>query len=173
MRICNGYTYPTAWSRRAWLSLPPPTRGGSGDKKKRSGIISRQAKGTKSHSKDWVITLQRLSHYLLTCIESVCFSVPICFSFHTDGHGLSRFFSLCPELSNYRIFSFHTDGHGISRMFFFIPNYRIIEFFFFTRNVTDYHGCFSLSRIIELSNFSFSHGMSRIITDFLYPELSN
>ena len=39
--------------------------------------------------------------------------------------------------------------------------------------VTEYHGCFSLSRIIELANFSFSHGMSRIITVFLYPELSN
>ena len=52
MRICNGYTYPTAWSGRAWLSLPPPTRESSGDKKKRSGIMSRQAKGTKSHSKD-------------------------------------------------------------------------------------------------------------------------
>ena len=35
MRICNGYTYPTAWSGRAWLSLPPPTRGSSGDKKKK------------------------------------------------------------------------------------------------------------------------------------------
>ena len=52
MRICNGYTYPTAWSRRAWLSLPPPTRVSSGDKKKRSGIMSRQAKGTESHGKD-------------------------------------------------------------------------------------------------------------------------
>ena len=44
------------------------------------------------------------------------------------------------ELSN---FSF---SHGVSRIFFFIPNYRIVEFFFFTRSVTDF---------------------------FLYPELSN
>ena len=85
---------------------------------------------------------------------------PDLFFFHTDGHGLSRVFSLCPELSNYRIFLFTrnvTEYHGY---IFLVPNYRIIEFFFFTRNVTDYHG-FSLSRIIELSNFSFSHGMSR------------
>ena len=52
MRICNGYTYPTAWSGTAWLSLPPLTRGSSGDKKKRSGIMSRRAKGTESHGKD-------------------------------------------------------------------------------------------------------------------------
>ena len=63
-----------------------------------------------------------------------------------------------------------TDYHGF---FLYVPNYRIIEFFFFTRNVTDYHG-FSLSRIIELSNFSFSHGVPRIITVLsLCPELSN
>ena len=89
---------------------------------------------------------------------------PDSFSF---SHGWSRIitgFSLCPELSNYRIFLFTrnvTEYHGY---IFLVPNYRIIEFFFFTRNVTDYHG-FSLSRIIELSNFSFSHGMSRRITD--------
>ena len=64
-----------------------------------------------------------------------------------DGHGfLSSFFS-CPELSNYRILS----SHGIS---------RTVTDFFFTRNiatVTDFLFChelsFSLSRIIELSNF--------------------
>ena len=38
MRICNGNTYPTAWSGRAWLSLPPPTRGGRGDNKKGQGL---------------------------------------------------------------------------------------------------------------------------------------
>ena len=86
------------------------------------------------------------------------------------SHGWSRiitgffFMSRIIEFSN---FSF---SHGESRIFF-IPNYRIIEFFFFTRSSTDYHGFSSLSRIIELF---FSHGLSRTITDvLLYPELSN
>ena len=61
------------------------------------------------------------------------------FLFHTEFHGESRVFSLCPELSNYRIFLFHTEFHGESRMFFFIPNYRIIEFLF-TRSSTENHG---------------------------------
>ena len=141
MRICSGYTYPTAWSRTAWLSLPPPTRGSSGDKKKRSGIMSRQAKGTESHSKDWVITLQRLSLYSVKSIESTASTVPILFLFTrmvTDYHGFSL--SRIIELSN---FSFHTDGHGLSRVFFF------------------------MSRIIELSNF-FSHGVPRRITDLFF-----
>ena len=67
------------------------------------------------------------------------------------SHGWSRIitgFSLCPELSNSRIFLFHSESHG-----------------------------FSLSRIIELSNFSFSHGVPRIITDIYFMsriiELSN
>ena len=152
MRICNGYTYPTAWSERAWPSLPPSTRESSGDKKKRSGIMSRQAKGTESHSKDWVITLQRLSLYSVKSIESACYTVSIRFSFTrmvTDYHGLFLY------VPNYRIieflftrsstenhgFSFHTECHGESRFFFLS-----------TRNVTEYHGCFSLSRIIELAN---------------------
>ena len=45
---------------------------------------------------------------------------------------------------------------------------RIIEFFFFTRSSTDYHGSFFMSRIIELSNFSFSHGVPRRITDIYF-----
>ena len=39
--------------------------------------------------------------------------------------------------------------------------------------VTENHDFF-ISRICELSNFSLSHGLSRMTTDvFLYPELSN
>ena len=75
--------------------------------------------------------------------------------------------------------------------------YTVPILFLFTRMVTDYHGFFFMSRIIELSNFSFSHGVPRNITGFslsriielsnfsfhtefhglsrvfLYPELSN
>ena len=97
------------------------------------------------------------------------------FSFHTECHGISRIYISCPELSNYRIFLFHTECHGLSR-FFFIPNYRIIEFFFSHGMSRSSHGSF-LSRIIELSNFSFSHGVPRRITDLYFLsriiELSN
>ena len=84
-----------------------------------------------------------------------------------------------------------TDYHGF---LLYVPNYRIIEFFFFTRilfmsriiefffftrNVTDYHGYIFLVpnyRISELSNF-FSHGDPRRITDIYFLsriiELSN
>ena len=112
----------------------------------------------------------------------MCFSVTILFLIHTECHGLSRVFSLCPELSNfsfshgvpriitvlslcpelsnYRIFLFHTEFHGESRIYISyheLSNYRI---FLFTRIIF-------MSRIIELSNF-FSHGVPRRITDLFF-----
>ena len=96
----------------------------------------------------------------------------------------SRFFeflsshgsSFCPELSNYRIFVFTrniTDCHGFSFFSFLVPNYRIIEFLSshgISRIVTDFLFSFLVPnyRIFE---FLSSHGISQTVTDFLFSFL--
>ena len=88
-----------------------------------------------------------------------------------DSHGFS-FLSRIRELSNFVFTRNITDSHGFSFFFFLVPNYRIS----ITRNIADGHGFSFLVpnyRIIEFQ----SHGISRIVTDFLFffscPELSN
>ena len=102
---------------------------------------------------------------------------PDLFFFHTDGHGLSRIFSLCPELSNYRIFLFHTEFHGESRIYISCPelsNYRI---FLFTRMVTDYHGFFLSVPNYRIIEFLFTrsstenHGLIFLVTNYRICEL--